>query len=599
MDNKNKQNLDVESGKTSSESQVRAKPASNFNFKYNVSTPSSSSWQNKNENHSPATKSKTSTTNKVENNAQPVNMKQEQDHDKHVAVENSVSSGAEMQKTDSNKVPVSENVTNRDVNNSNDEDLKAIKKAAVSKDAIYSEQQTQAKQNTLLTSEKTAALHETEQPQVINSRSPERGYKANIVFGFLILILGFGGFGAWATLAPIKSGAMAGGEIKLAGERKTIQHLEGGIIKELLVKEGDFVEKGQVILRLEGAQAKALLENQQSEYYSLIAREARLKAVRDGSETIQFPKLILDMRQEPDIQELMQREINLFEASRTQLHDQLKVLSQWIDQSKEEIKGLEFQKRAAEFQLTQLKEEILAAEDLFKEGYYEKTKLQKLKSDAAGLKGKIGELETYVARAQQKITETDLRAITLKDQQVQGAVSELSALHSSVLKTGEKMQAAKDIVERLDVVSPRSGRIVTLHYHTPGGVITPSSPILDLVPDDEKLVVKAKINPIDIDVVFPGTQALVQLMAYSMRTTPPLPGTVLQVSADRLDDLAKGESYYYADVEVDKDALSNLADVKLYPGMPVSVQVVTGERTFLDYIISPIETGLRRALLEE
>ncbi|MEZ5586106.1 MAG: HlyD family type I secretion periplasmic adaptor subunit [Sedimenticolaceae bacterium] len=424
-------------------------------------------------------------------------------------------------------------------------------------------------------------------------------YGRSVFFGSLLLIFGIGGFFAWAALAPISSAVVAGGAIKIQGERKIIQHLEGGIIRELMVNEGDSVREGQVLIRLDGSKAEAVLEVQSAEYLSLLAKKSRLQAERNNLEEIQFAQPLLDKADDPDVAELLEAERSLFADRKANIDDQLRIFESWVEGYKREIAGLKAQKVASEKQLFHINDELKSVETLYKKGVVAKTRLLELKRTAAGLVGQTGSLTADIARAEQKIGEAELRGVSLQTERAESISNELSQVENSIRRIKEQLPAQHDVVDRLEIRSPRSGRVVNLHYHTAGGVISPSTPIMDIVPEDEVLIVEARVQPIDIDALKPGMPAQITLTAYSQRKTPPVAGRLQQVSADRLDDPKTGESYYQAFVEIDKAALAELTDVSLYPGMPVSVQFISGERTPLDYLLSPIEAGLRNSWLEE
>jgi HlyD family type I secretion membrane fusion protein len=439
-----------------------------------------------------------------------------------------------------------------------------------------------------------------EPPQVFEPLAPEKsGYRSSIVVGLLLLLLGFGGFAAWAVLAPLKSGTTAPGIIKLAGDRKTVQHLEGGIIKEFLVWEGDAVAAGQVLIRLDGNRAKADLQARLTEQRALLAKQARLLGERDGLAEVVYPPVLLEVADQPEVAELIAGETRLFNARKSSLADQLSVFESWTEGYRREIAGLEAERKATREQLRHIKDELESVEALYKKGLIDKPRLLALKRTAAGLTGQVGSLTSDIARTEQKIGEAQLRGLALKTQRAEEVSSELQRVETVLFKLKEELPALKDVVARLEIKAPRAGRVVNLRFHTPGGVIGPGAPILDIVPKDDQLLVEARVKPVDIDILKPGMEAQVQLTAYSSRSTPPLPGRLLQVSADRLTDSSTGDVYYQALVEIDAAELAKLQNVELYPGMPASVQLVAGERTPFDYLLSPIQAGLRKGWLED
>lgn len=424
-------------------------------------------------------------------------------------------------------------------------------------------------------------------------------YGRIVGFGILLLVLGVGGFVAWAALAPISSGVVAIGSVKLEGERKTVQHLEGGIIKELLVTEGDTVKEGQVLVRLDGSKAEAVLDVQSSEHDALLAKKSRLLSERNNLNEVVFEQPLLEKAGNPGIAELLESERSLFADRKANIDDQLNIYDSWVEGYNREITGLQAQKSAVATQLFHINDELKSVETLYKKGVMPKTRLLELKRTAAGLNGQIGSLTADIARTEQKIGEAQLRGVALQTQRTEDISDELAQVEISIRRVLEQLPAQQDVVDRLEIKAPRSGRVVNLRFHTAGGVISPSTPILEIVPEDEKLVIEAHVKITDIDILEPGMPAQVTLTAYSQRKTPPVAGKLLQVSADRVDNPNTGEAFYKAFVEIDSTALAALKNVKLYPGMPASVQFVSGERTPMDYLLAPIEAGLRNSWLEE
>lgn len=441
----------------------------------------------------------------------------------------------------------------------------------------------------------------TSKPPVIppaDDDANEIRYGRSIFTGMFLLLIGLGGFVAWAALAPITSGVVASGSIKLEGERKVVQHLEGGIIEELLVAEGDPVKAGQVLVRLDGSRARAVLEVQMTDYLAQLARRSRLLSERRGLEEIAFDPEILARADDPRVAELMETERGLFEDRRASLQDQLNIFGSWAEGHKREIAGLKAQRSASEKQLVHINDELQSVQTLYEKGVVAKTRLLELKRTAAGLTGQSGALTAEISRAEQKIGEAELRAVSLQNERAQEISDALTSVENAIRRLKEQLPAQVDVVERLEVRAPSDGRVVNLRYHTVGGVINPSTPILDVVPQDARLVIEARVAPIDIDVLKPGMDAQITLSAFSQRKTPPVPGRLRQVSADRIDE-SSGDSYYEAMVDIDREALSALPGVELYPGMPAQVQFVGGERTPMDYLLAPLEAGLRKAWLEE
>lgn len=417
--------------------------------------------------------------------------------------------------------------------------------------------------------------------------------------GFFILLLGFGGLGTWAALAPLKSAAVAPGVVKVAGERKTVQHLEGGIIKDILVEEGDHVEQGQVLIRLDDTQSRAAAQLFEGQYDALVAKAARLLAERDGAEEITFPEGLLSRADDPQIKSLLAGEQKLFETQHEAITGQINVLKQRIKEYKNEIVGLQAQESSAKKQLATIQEELDSAKAIYEQGIYDKPRYLALQRGSARLEGEIGEHAATIAQTKQKIGETELQIIDSKNQQLHKVSQELQSVQTKTFDLEERLNAATDRLTRIEVNAPSAGTIVAMRFHTVGGVIPQGATILDIVPSDGNLIIEVKINPQDIDVVHAGLQAQVQLTAYSMRNTPTLPGEVVYVSADRFTSQQNGRSYYLARIQIAQEALAEFPHITLQPGMPANVQIVIGERTALEYLIKPLKDSLNNAFLEE
>lgn len=417
-----------------------------------------------------------------------------------------------------------------------------------------------------------------------------------VLFGAGMGLLFFGLFGAWAGLALLDSAAVAPGEIVVDSNRKTIQHLEGGIIGRILVREGDSVAAGQVLVRLDGTQAEAALQMYRGQMNALRALEARLLAERDGAPEIAFPP-DLDPA-DANLRPIMDGQRRIFEARRTTLAGQIGVLDQKVAQLKAQIEGAEARGAATRRQAELIAAEIADTQVLFDKGLTPKPRLLALQRAAADLKGQLGMIAGSIAEAEQGIGEARLKMIDLQNSRADQVVADLRDSQMQIADLGEKLKTARDIEARRDVVAPVAGVVVNMRYFTPGGVIQPGSPILDIVPQHDPLMVAARVKPGDIDVVHPGLPAKLRLTAFSQRTTPVVDGVLTQVSADRLTDQRTGEPYYDARVRIDRKELADLPQVQLYPGMPAEVLIVTGRRTLVDYIAKPLRDSFARAFRE-
>jgi HlyD family type I secretion membrane fusion protein len=412
-------------------------------------------------------------------------------------------------------------------------------------------------------------------------------------------VLFFGGLGSWAALAPLSSAAVAPGTVRVESHRKTVQHLEGGIIRELGVGEGDEVARDQVLIRLDRTQAEARYQAVRNQYQSLKAAEARLVAEREGHTRIAFPQKLVRERDDPRVAEILAGQEQIFNTRRRSFEGRSKILEQRIEQLKSQIRGLEAQVAAEERQIELIADETADVQDLVQKGLERKTRLLALQRQAALLGGSQAQHLAEIAGAEQAIGETELQIFNLTDRLAAEIASELRDVQALLVEAEEELKAADDMLRRRDIRAPIAGTVVNLLVFTPGGVIEPSQPILDIVPRDDELLVEAQVSPLDIDVVKPGLEAQVRLTAFKQRSTPTLAGQVRHVSADHLVDEKTGTAYYEAEVMIDAEAQVQLESVELYPGMPAEVMIMTGKRTLWDFLVTPVTESFARAFREQ
>ncbi len=443
--------------------------------------------------------------------------------------------------------------------------------------------------------------YEPNQPDLASGAIPAKATRTRgpVLAGIAVIALAFGGFGAWAATSPLASASIAPGVVAVEGNRKTVQHLEGGIIGEILAGEGDRVSAGQVLIRLDPTRPRAVFDLMQGRYWAARALEARLIAERDGRAELVFADDLLGMVDDREIAEVLQGQKNLFDARRAALDGQISVLKQRIVQHKEQIGGVNAQIRSKREQLALVAEEREGIETLFDKGIATKPRLLAAKRAEARLRGEIGEHVAQVAELKQRSGETKLRIIDLQNRSQERIELNLRETQDTIAELLDRLRAQEDILSRLDIRAPQEGVIVAMQFFTPGGVIRSGEPILDIVPEQEKLIISANVNPNDIDVVHAGLPAQIRLSVFNRRSTPMVDGTVTSVSADRFVNDADGSSFYRASVEIDPGQLEALDNVQLYPGMPAEVLINTGTRTALQYLISPITDNVHRALRED
>ena len=427
----------------------------------------------------------------------------------------------------------------------------------------------------------------------------EEDWRKPIWVGIIGIIVFLGGFTLWAATAPLNSAVLAKGLITVESHRKTVQHLTGGIVNEILVEEGDRVHKGQVLLRLDITQSDAGLQMVRTQYNSMLAKEARLIAERDEMKKIVFPDELLAQKDKEKVKEALDGEIKLFQSRQKTEFGRVELLEQKIKQIKKEIAALDAQKKSETRQLELINKEVSSIQVLVDKGLERQSRLLALQRHAALIEGSLGQNSAYRARAEQSIQEAKLQIISMKDQMRTSVVRELNRVQSELASLAERVRSAQDIYEKNEIRSPVSGVVVGLKTHTVGGVIRGGMPLMDIVPENEKLIIEAKVKPTDIDLVHPGQNASLRFTAYNFKTTPLIDGEVTHVSADALTDPMTGALYYAAKVEVNQKSLQEFQNIEMYPGMPVDAMIVTGERTALEAILGPMWEILDGAFREE
>jgi HlyD family type I secretion membrane fusion protein len=420
-----------------------------------------------------------------------------------------------------------------------------------------------------------------------------------LLSALLIILFFFAGLGTWAALAPLESAALAPAKVTVAGNRRTVQHLEGGIVSKIRVKEGARVEPGELLLMLDETQARATLEQLRGRRYNLLAREARLLAERAGSTAeIRFPDVLVELSHEERVANAVAGERAIYRARIDYVAGRERILNQRVLQLREEIQGLRAQVDAETIQLELIRDEKAAIQTLFDQGQIDKPRLLASKRAEAGLVGSRGEHRALISQAEQRIGESELEIIDLQNRLFNEVVADLKETQAELTDLSQRLKAAEDLLARTEIRAPVGGTVVALQVHTVGGVITPGQKILDIVPEEDRLELEARVDPTDIDVVHAGLSAQVVLTAYEQRTTPTLAGTVSRVSADSFSDENSGHTYFLARVTVEPAELERAKGIDLYPGMPADVMIRTGSQTALDYLLRPLLQSLNRAFRE-
>lgn len=421
-----------------------------------------------------------------------------------------------------------------------------------------------------------------------------------VVVGMVVFILFFGCLVGWAAFAPLDSAVLSNGVIKVQGNRQTLQHLDGGIIKEILVHDGDRVKEGQVLIRLDDTMARANVDLLQGQYDAYKSLEGRLSSERDEHETIAFdPELARRRTSELQLDQLMRAQENVFEARRRSMSGQIAVLNQRIAQLNEQIVGYQAQAKSNEQQLIFTREELSGTEKLNASGYAPYTKVLALKRQAAYLDGQRGEQVANIARARQQIGEAELQILQLRRDRLSEVSDQLRDAQSKLFDIEPRLRTARDTLERTNLVAPRAGYVVASTVFTVGGVIGRGERILDIVPVETPMIVEGQIQPTEVDDVKPGMRAEIHLTAFKQRVTPMIHGEILTVSADRFQDQRTGQSYYTVTLDVDEKELAETKNIYLAPGMPADIVIPLRPRTALDYILSPLTQTFDHAFREQ
>lgn len=425
---------------------------------------------------------------------------------------------------------------------------------------------------------------------------PASDRKARMV-GLAIVLVTFGLFGGWATFAPLESAALAPGVVTVQSYRKTVQHLEGGIVKELHARDGDMVAAGDPLIVLDDTQLRAEYGMTRNQLVAAQAMEARLQAERDGLERIDFSDML-----ENDSKRAVEArdgETQVFNARRGSRLGETLVLEKRIGQLNEQISGLRSMidtKRSLE---ASYKNEISELKQLLSEGYVDKQRLLEQERKLDMLRAEVADHQSEITKTQLQISETELQILQLNKDFNSEVVGQLSEVQTKVFDLQEKMAALEDRLSRVVIRAPEDGMILGMKVHTIGGVVSPATPLLDIVPSISDLIVEAQVSPIDIDRVSVGKPADIRFSAFNSATTPVIKGEVRHVSADRLINEETGMPYYLARVAMTEEGARALGLLKLQPGMPAEVLINTGKRTMLQYLMQPATNAFARSMIED
>ena len=417
--------------------------------------------------------------------------------------------------------------------------------------------------------------------------------------GYALIFLTFGVAGGWAAIAKVDRAVVATGYVSIETNHKTVQHFEGGIIREILIKEGDVVKEGQVLVRMEKIQAQANSDLLNNQLYSYLALEARLLAERDDQPAIIWPAEFNSKEKDPQISKLMLDEVGQFNERRSSLNGQIKILESKAGQLKTEIEGIQIEKDSSEKQVKYINEELVALRKLLAKQLVPTQRVFAMERERTRLEGLIGKAISNVAKAQGAISEMGIQISQLQQKFKEDVATALLDVRQKIGDYRQRSIVAQDVLRRVEVTSPRSGTVQNLKVWTLGQVVRAGEPLLDIVPLDERLIVQAQFSPADIDIVHQGQKAEIRFPAFHSRTMPLMMGQLESVSRDRLMDEATKQPYYLGIVSINKVDVPDEYRSRLRPGMPAEVIVASGERTVLTYLVSPLSSTIRKTFIEQ
>ena len=425
--------------------------------------------------------------------------------------------------------------------------------------------------------------------------SPRR----HLIVGFVSLAVLLGGFGIWSVATNIAGAVIASGQIEVESSRQVVQHPDGGVVASIAVKEGDTVSAGDLLLTLDGSLVKSELAIVEGQLFEIMARRARLTAERDDATEFTFPAELQEMaKTRPEVAELMEGQVLLFEARAETLSRQMAQLTERRAQIESQIKGITAQSAALTTQQNLISQELGDQQALLDKGLAQSSRVLALQREEARLAGQVGELEASAAQARESISEIEIEMLRMASTRREEASTQLRDIGSQELELAERRRALTEQVARLDIRAPVSGVVLGLQTTTPRSVLRPADPVLYLIPQDRPLVIAAQVSPIHVDQVYAGQEAKLIFSAFSSRTTPELTGHVTKVSADALSDQRSGATFYRAEITLDQGEIEKLEGLTLLPGMPVEAFIKTDDRTPLAYLIKPFTDYFNRAFRE-
>lgn len=433
----------------------------------------------------------------------------------------------------------------------------------------------------------------------IGNRLPSDSIRRVAFAGWLIIASFFGGVGTWAVTAPLNGAVVGNAVVKVEGNRKSVQHLDGGIVKELHVREGERVNVGDLLIVLDETQARAEYDVLTQQYVVLRATEVRLLTELDHASTLAMPDDLKARSEDSYLKSVWNGQVSQFESRRAALEGQRSVLREKINQLGSQIVGAEAQVKSFTDQITSVKAEAKDIAPLVERGLIARPRILQLERTAYGLEGQIADARANIAKARQAIAEQEQQIAQLDNDRMTDVTKDLRDTQAKMLEVIPKAMNARAVLGRMEIRAPYAGRVVALTAFSVGGVIQRGEKILDIVPDQDLLTIEAQIAVEDISDIKPNMRAEVHLTAYKQRIVPIIHGDVIQVSADRLTDPKTNNPYYVAFVRIDESELASMPNIRLYPGMPATVMIPTVQRTAFDYLVGPLVMSFNHAFRQK
>jgi HlyD family secretion protein len=421
--------------------------------------------------------------------------------------------------------------------------------------------------------------------------------------GAITMLVTILGFGVWGNLAPIAGAVVASGVFVATGQNKIVQHLEGGVIKQIYVREGDVVEQGQLLLELDETGPRAELQRLFLRSVRLMAMDARLQAEMREDPQITLPHELKLFESQPEVKEIIESQRLTFTARRNNMNSDIRGIQEGIKALNERINGSKVQLDGVRRQIKFIEEEVETKQYLLQTGLVRKPELLVLQRTQANLEGEVGRIMGDIGDAKERIAKAVEQINGVRKTAIKAAVEQMHDVRGDLVDVRERMLSAKGVLDRVRVTAPVKGVVVKLRYHTTGGVIEAGKNILEILPLQEELIIEARVRPQDIDSVKHGQHATVRLTALSQRVTPMVSGEVIYLSADTLADEKKSQQVgptdiYIIRIKLNTEEASHIPGFSPTPGMPAEVYIKTTERTFFQYLMRPIHDSMSRAFRE-